>query len=434
MNSKPLMVERTEPSSPVPTDLPALLDRLYYRYPSFLIDAVTDHEPGVRLTAIKNVTVNEEFFQGHFPGSPLMPGVLMIEALTQAAAVLILERIGISDTTRVFLQGVDNAKFRRQVVPGDRLHLDIKILQIDSQSASVRTRAFVDKYTVAEADLLLAIETGITYIDEKAIVDPAAQIGSGTRIGPYVTVGPNVKIGIRCQIGASTVIDGLTEIGDETIVYPMVSIGLAPQDLKYKGGPTRLTIGRQNTFREFTTINRGTEAGGGHTRIGDNNLFMANVHVAHDCEIGNNVILGNGATLGGHVSVGDFSTVSAYSGVHQFCRIGRHAFVGGYSVVTKDALPFAKSVGNRSRIYGLNTVGLVRRGFSGNTIAQLKLAFRYLLMSKLNTARALEAIQGDVTLTDPEVHYLVKFIKSSSRGVILKRPLRGQVEEMLLDD
>ena len=434
MNSKSLMVERTEQSSPVPVDLPALLDRLYYRYPSFLIDAVTDHEPGVSLTAIKNVTINEEFFQGHFPGSPLMPGVLMIEALTQAAAVLVLERMGMSDTTRVFLQGVDNAKFRRQVVPGDRLHLNIQILQVDSQSASVRAQAFVDKYPVAEADLLLAIETGAASIDEKAIVDPAAQIGSGTTIGPYAIVGPNVKIGVRCQIGASTVIDGFTEIGDETIVYPMASIGLAPQDLKYKGGPTRLTIGRQNTFREFTTINRGTEGGGGHTRIGNNNLFMANVHVAHDCEVGNNVILGNGATLGGHVSVGDFSTVSAYSGVHQFCRIGRHAFVGGYSVVTKDALPFAKSVGNRSRIYGLNTIGLVRRGFSEKTIAQLKLAFRYLLMSKLNTARALAAIQRDVTLTDREVHYLVKFIKSSSRGVILKRPLRGQMEEMLLDD
>ncbi len=434
MNSKPLMVKRTEQSSPVPVDLAVLLDRLYYRYPSFLIDAVTDHEPGVRLTAIKNVTVNEEFFQGHFPGSPLMPGVLMIEALTQASAVLVLEKMGTLDTTRIFLQGVDNAKFRRQVVPGDRLHLDVQILKIDSQAASVRAQAFVDEYPVAEADLLLAIETGVAYIDKKAIVDPAAQIGSGTTVGPYAIIGPNVKIGARCQIGASAVIDGLTQIGDETIVYPMASIGLAPQDLKYKGGLTRLTIGRQNTFREFTTVNRGTEGGGGHTRIGDNNLFMANVHIAHDCEVGNNVILGNGATLGGHVSVGDFSTVSAYSGVHQFCRIGRHAFVGGYSVVTKDALPFAKSVGNRSRIYGLNTIGLVRRGFSEKTIAQLKLAFRYLLMSKLNTARALAAIQRDVTLTDPEVHYLVKFIKSSSRGVILKRPLRGQIEEMLLDD
>ena len=434
MNSKPLMVKRTEQSSPAPVDLSVLLDRLYYRHPSFLIDAVTDHEPGVRLTAIKNVTVNEEFFQGHFPGSPLMPGVLMIEALTQASAILVLEQIGMLDTTRIFLQGVDNAKFRRQVVPGDRLHLNVQILKGDSQSVSVRAQAFVDEYPVAEADLLLAIETGAAYIDEKAIVDPAAQIGSGTTIGPYAIIGPNVKIGARCQIGASAVIDGLTEIGDETIVYPMASIGLAPQDLKYQGGLTRLTIGRQNTFREFTTVNRGTEGGGGHTQIGDNNLFMANVHIAHDCEVGNNVILGNGATLGGHVSVGDFSTVSAYSGVHQFCRIGRHAFVGGYSVVTKDALPFAKSVGNRSRIYGLNTIGLIRRGFSEKTIAQLKLAFRYLLMSKLNTARALTAIQRDVALTDPEVHYLVKFIKSSSRGVILKRPLRGQVEEMLLDD
>ena len=212
MSQKSLMVESSGPSSPVPIDLSALLDRLYYRYPSFLIDAVTDHEPGVRLTAIKNVTVNEEFFQGHFPGSPLMPGVLMIEALTQASAVLVLDRIGMSDTTRVFLQGVDNAKFRRQVVPGDRLHLDIRILKVDSQLASVRTQAFVDEQPVAEADLLLEIKTGAAYIDEKAIVDPAAQIGAGSTIGPYAKIGPNVRIGSRCQIGASAVIDGLTEI------------------------------------------------------------------------------------------------------------------------------------------------------------------------------------------------------------------------------
>ena len=185
------------------------------------------------------------------------------------------------------------------------------------------------------------------------------------------------------------VIDGWTEIGDDTHIFPMASIGLAPQDLKYKGERTRLTIGRGNTFREFVTINRGTQGGGGHTSIGDGNLFMAYVHVAHDCHIGNSIIFANGATLGGHVTVEDYATISAYSGVHQFCRVGRHAYVGGYSVVTKDALPFGKSVGNRARIYGLNSIGLARRGFTPDTISQLKRAYRYLLTSKLNTTRAL---------------------------------------------
>jgi len=419
--------------SSVSIDLPSLLDRLYYRYPSFLIDAVAEHEPGNRLVAVKNVTVNEEFFQGHFPGSPLMPGVLMIEALTQVAAVLLLDRSEAPATARVWLRGVDNAKFRRQVVPGDRLRLEVRLGRIRSRLAKAHATAFADDQPVAEADLLLAVELGAAYVDPTAIVHPAAHIGAGTTIGPYCTIGPEVVIGERCRIGASVVIDGWTEIGDDTRVYPMASIGLAPQDLKYKGERTRLIIGRENTFREFVTINRGTLGGGGHTTIGDRNLFMAYVHVAHDCHIGNSTIFANGATLGGHVAVDDFATVSAYSGVHQFCRVGRHAYVGGYSVVTKDALPFGKSVGNRARNYGLNTIGIARRGFTADTINQLKRAYRYLLQSKLNASHALVKIEEDPTLTSPEVRYLVQFIRSSRRGVILRRPIR-RAEDFVADE
>ena len=414
-------------------DLPALLDRVYYRYPSFLIDIVAEHEPGVRMVAVKNVTVNEEFFQGHFPGSPLMPGVLMIEALTQVAAVLILDRADAPPTARVWLRGVDNAKFRRQVVPGDRLRLEVTLGRSRSRLAKARATAYVADQPVAEADLLLAMDPGAAYVDPTAKIHPAARVGEGTTIGPHCTIGSEVVIGRRCRIGASVVIDGWTEIGDDTQVFPMASIGLAPQDLKYKGERTRLTIGRGNTFREFVTINRGTLGGGGHTRIGDHNLFMAYVHVAHDCHIGDFTIFGNGATLGGHVDVEDFATVSAYSGVHQFCRVGKHAYVGGYSVVTKDALPFGKSVGNRARIYGLNTIGVARRGFTPDTIAQLKRAFRYLLQSRLNTSRALAQIEQDPTLSSPEVHYLVEFIRTSKRGVILRRPTR-RAEELVADE
>ena len=414
-------------------DLPALLDRVFYRYPSFLIDTVAEHEPGVRLVAVKNVTVNEEFFQGHFPGSPLMPGVLMIEALTQVAGVLLLERSGVPATARVWLRGVDNAKFRRQVVPGDRLRLEVALGRTRSRLARARAKAFVDDQAVAEADLLLAVDPGAAYIDPSAQVHPSARVGAGTTIGPFCQVGPEVVIGARCQIGASVVIDGWTEIGDDTRIYPMASIGLAPQDLKYKGERTRLAIGRGNTFREFVTIHRGTLGGGGETTIGDRNLFMAYAHVAHDCHIGNDTIFANGATLAGHVTVEDFATISAYSGVHQFCRVGRHAYVGGYTVITKDALPFGKSVGNRARMYGLNTIGLARRGFTADTISQLKRAYRYLLQSKLNTSRALVQIERDPGLTSPEVRYLVDFIRTSRRGVILRRPSR-RAEELVADE
>ena len=421
-------------SVPFTLDVPALLDRVYYRYPSFLIDSISEHEPGSRLVGVKNVTVNEEFFQGHFPRQPLMPAVLMIEALTQAAGLLLLERTGASATTRVWLRGVDNAKFRRQVVPGDRLILDVRLGRQRSTLARARATAFVGDQMVAEADLLLAMDPGAAYIDPAAVVDPGARIGAGTTVGPFCSIGPEVVIGKRCRIGASVVIDGWTEIGDDTIIFPMGSIGLAPQDLKYKGERTRLTIGSGNTFREFVTINRGTQGGGGHTVIGDRNLFMAYVHVAHDCKIGNDTIFANAATLAGHVSVGDYATIGAYSGVHQFCHVGRHAYIGGYSVVTKDALPFARSVGNRARIYGLNTIGLTRRRFTADTVSQLKRAYRYLLQSKLNTSRALAQIENDPTLSSPEVQYLVDFIRNSERGVILRRPSRRAVEELVADE
>jgi UDP-N-acetylglucosamine acyltransferase len=281
---------------------------------------------------------------------------------------------------------------------------------------------------VAEAELVTAIvaetangtRAGVT-LDPTAIVHPGARIGPGSVIGPHAIIGEHVVLGRDCRVGASSVIDGWTEIGDGNEVFPFASIGLIPQDLKFKGEKTRLVIGHRNVFREFVTIHRGTAGGGGQTTIGDDNLFMAYAHVAHDCHIGDHTIFGNAATLGGHVTVEDYAAISAYSGVHQFCRVGRYAFIGGYSVVTKDALPFAKSVGNRARVYGLNTIGLIRRGISEERVAQLKRAYRYLLQSKLNTTQALLQIEQDPALACEEVAYLVAFIRTTKRGVILRR-------------
>ena len=415
-------------------DLPAALSRVSYRYPVILVDAVTTHEPGTRLVAFKNVTVNEEYFQGHFPNSPLMPGVLMIEALTQAAGILVLGRPDAPPNSRASLRGVNNAKFRRQVVPGDRMRLEVTLGPVRSRLAKARAAAYVDDQVVAEAELLLAIEPGPAFIDPTAQVHPSARIGEGTSIGPNSTIGPDVRIGANCRIGASVVVDGWTDIGDETQVFPMASIGMAPQDLKYRGERTRLVIGKGNIFREFVTINRGTMGGGGETSIGDHNLFMAYVHVAHDCHVGSETIFGPHATLGGHVDVEDFANISAGSAVHQFCRVGKYGFIGGYSVVTKDALPFARTIGSRpARIFGVNTIGLSRRGFSADTISQLKQAYRYLIQSKLNTTRALARIDQDPVLSSPEVRYLVDFIRSSRRGVILRRPAR-RTEELVADE
>jgi len=408
----------------VHTDIPTLVDRLCYRYPAVLVDSIVEHDAGRRLVAVKNVTVSEDFFQGHFPGAPLLPAVLMLESWSQVAAILLLQRDG-PPNARVSLRGVNNAKFRRQVVPGDRLRLELSLCKRRGPAARAKAAAYVGDQIVAEAELLLGITPDRTAIDPSAIVHPKAQIGPGTTIGPQASIGQGVVIGANCRIGASAVIDGWTTMGDDNEVYPFASIGQVPQDLKFKGEETQLTIGDRNIFREFVTIHRGTRGGGGVTSIGDRNVFMAYVHVAHDCHVGNDTIFGNMATLGGHVAVEDFANIAAGSGVHQFCRVGRHAFIGGYSVVTKDALPYARTVGSRpARIFGVNTIGLMRRGVSNDVVAKLKRTFRYLLQSKLNTTRALRQIEQDASLACAEVGYLVEFIRSSQRGVILRRASR----------
>ena len=254
-------------------------------------------------------------------------------------------------------------------------------------------------------------------IHSSAIVSPRARVGRDCFIGPYVTIGDDVELGNQVRIDSHCVIDGRTTIGDETHIYPFVSIGLPPQDLKFAGEQTDTFIGRKNVIREFVTIHRGTKGGGGRTQIGDDCFLMAQAHVAHDCLIGNHVIMANAATLAGHVTVHDRANIGAYSGVHQFCRIGREAYVGGYSVVVKDALPFALTVGNHAKCYGLNKVGARRRGYSRETIDALHHAFHLLLSAKLNTSQAIEHIRAEITAV-PEVDELVSFIESSNRGVV----------------
>ncbi|HNQ15102.1 MAG TPA: acyl-ACP--UDP-N-acetylglucosamine O-acyltransferase [Pyrinomonadaceae bacterium] len=254
-------------------------------------------------------------------------------------------------------------------------------------------------------------------IHPTAIIADGAVIGEDCHIGPFCTIGAEVTLGSGVHLESHVVIDGMTSIGDETRAFPFVSIGHAPQDLKYKGEPTATRIGKRNHIREFVTIHRGTAGGGGLTQIGDDNLLMAQVHVAHDCTIGNEVIMANAATLAGHVEIADRANVGAYSGVHQFCRVGREAFVGGYSVVVKDALPFAISQGNHAKCYGMNRIGMKRRGYSKETIEKLHRAYHLLLSSKLNTTQAVERIRDEIT-DCAEVDYLVEFIETSTRGVV----------------
>ena len=254
-------------------------------------------------------------------------------------------------------------------------------------------------------------------IHETAIVSSSARVGNDCYIGPFCTIGDEVTIGDGVRLDSHVVVDGRTSIGSGTRVYPFVSIGLAPQDLKYGGEPTAVEIGERNHIREFVTIHRGTAGGGGTTRIGNENLLMAQAHVAHDCQLGSNIIMANAATLAGHVEIADRASVGAYSGVHQFCRVGYEAFVGGYSVVVKDAPPFAIIQGNHAKCYGLNRIGLKRRGYSKETIEKLNHAYHLYLSAKLNTTQAIERMRAEIT-DCKEVDMLVDFIESSKRGVV----------------
>lgn len=256
-----------------------------------------------------------------------------------------------------------------------------------------------------------------SFIHDSAIIAGGSQVGADCHIGPFCTVGSGVTLGDRVKLDSHVVVDGKTSIGDDTHVFPFVSIGLAPQDLKYGGEPSATEIGKRNQIREFVTIHRGTVGGGGLTKIGDDNLLMAQAHVAHDCKLGNEVIMANAATLAGHVEIADKASVGAYSGVHQYCRIGYEAFVGGYSVVVKDAMPFAIIQGNHAKCYGLNRLGVKRRGYSKEVVEKLNHAFHLLLSAKLNTSQAVEKIREEITGCE-EVDLLTAFIESSKRGVV----------------
>jgi UDP-N-acetylglucosamine acyltransferase len=253
-------------------------------------------------------------------------------------------------------------------------------------------------------------------IDSTSIVHPGAHLGERVRIGPYSIVGEGVTIGDDCQLDSHVVIEGPTTIGNSNRFFPFCVIGVQPQDLKYHGEETHLFIGSNNQFREYVNVHRGTTGGGGWTRVGNHNFLMVGVHVAHDCILGNHIIMANAATLAGHVTIEDHATIGAYSGVHQFCRVGAHGYVGGYTVITKDVLPYSKTVSDRNtQAFGVNTIGLERKGFTEDQIRNIKSAFRLLLQSKLNTSQALEAIRQQPAA--PEIDLLLSFIETSSRGI-----------------
>ena len=267
-----------------------------------------------------------------------------------------------------------------------------------------------------------------TAVHPSAVIAPGAELDHGVRVGPYAVIGRQVRIGRDSSIGPHSVIEGRTTLGCENQIFQFASVGAIPQDKKYQGEDSRLTIGDRNTIREFATLNTGTTGGGLVTRIGNDNLFMVYSHVGHDCQIGNNVILANCATLAGHVLLEDYVGVGGLAAIHQFTRVGESAYLGGGAMVSLDVPPYCVAQGDRARLFGLNLIGLKRRGFGEEQLNALKKAYRTLFAEGLTLKEAADRTRQEQVLS-PEVVHLTEFIASSQRGICRPRRNAGQEGE-----
>ena len=362
----------------------------------------------MRGVATKLVSANEPYFAGHFPGVPVVPGVLLCEALAQLGAAVA------ADEGPVALRGVQRARFRRPVVPGDALRLEVSALESGPLWRFRGVVALADA-VVAEVEFGLGAAAG-PQIHPSAIVSPRAELAAGVRIDPFAVVGPDVRIGADTWVGAHAVVTGRTVVGARNRIFPFASVGSTPQDLKYRGEPSVLTIGDANIVREYVSLNPGTEGGGMETRVGSGCLLMVSSHVAHDCRLGDSVILANGVALAGHVTVESHAIVGGLGGVHQFVRLGESSLSAAGAMVSKDVPPFCTVAGDRARLFGLNVVGLRRRGFSATTIRALRRAYRLLFLGAGSRRSHLAQVRAELGAV-PEVEQLVEFVASSQRGI-----------------
>ena len=419
-------------------DIGRIMHAIPHRYPMLLIDRMVDVVPHISAVGVKNVSANEPFFQGHFPGHPVMPGVLIIESMAQTAAVLVVESLGLESAGKVvYFMTIEGAKFRRPVVPGDQLRIHVTRERRRGNVWKFSGIARVDGVSVAEAtysamimdhapgpaiDPVPTCETAGPAVHPTALVAPGARLASDVQVGPWCIVGPDVVLEQGVRLISHVVVEGDTTIGAHAVVYPFCTVGMAPQDLKYRGEPTRTVIGARTQLREHCTVHRGTVTGSGVTRVGADCLLMAVVHVAHDCELGDGVIVANNVVMGGHVSIGAGAVIGGATALHQFVRIGRAAMVGGASGVEADVIPFGTVLGNRARLTGLNVVGLKRRGVDRAGLHRLRLAFRLLFTGEDEGgrvfARRLEEARG--MADDPLVEELLTFIDAPSRRGLVR--------------
>jgi UDP-N-acetylglucosamine acyltransferase len=416
-------------------DIKDILKTLPHRYPFLLVDRVLEYEEGKRAVAIKNVTINEPFFQGHFPDQPVMPGVLIVESIAQVGAVLALRQPS-SLGKIVFFAGIDNLRFRRPVLPGDQLKIEVEVLWFKRGLGKMKGMASVEGDVAAEGEFTFSLVdqggSGVQ-VHPTATIHPTAELGKGVQIGPYVVIGPEVTVGDRTVIGPHTQISRWTRIGKDNVIHHGVSIGAAPQDIRYKGEKGEIIIGDKNTIREFVTIH--LPAGEGkQTTIGNDNFIMVHAHIPHNCRIGNQVVIGGYAGLAGHTVIEDQATIGGMAGVHQFVRIGRLSMIGAQSKIVQDIPPFMLAEGNPAEVRGVNSIGLQRRGISQEAIAEIKKAFKLIYEARQSTEKMVEELKKRLRPLE-EINQLIVFLeKESKRGISKKVSLEEVEEELIFPD
>jgi UDP-N-acetylglucosamine acyltransferase len=401
-------------------DIKEILKIVPHRFPFLLIDKIVEIEEGKRAVAVKNVTMNEPFFQGHFPDHPIMPGVLIVEALAQVGVVMAL-RMPQAEGKLVYFAGIDEVRFRRPVIPGDQLRLEVETIWVRGALGKMKGKATVNGEVAAEGEFMFSLaerESGVGKIHPTATVSKSAAIGQNVEIGPYSVIGAEVKIDDGTKIGAHCAIIGWTTIGKENALHNGVTIGLPPQDVKYKGGKGEIVIGDKNLIREFVTIH--LPSSGGKTIIGNDNFIMVHAHIPHNCKIGNQVVVGGYVGLAGYTEIEDQVTIGGLAGIHQFVRIGRLAMIGAQSKVTQDIPPFMLVEGNPAQVRGINSIGLQRRGISIEAQSEIKKAFKLIYESGRNTEEAAKDIRKRLRPL-PEIEQLASFLEEESRRGIGKK-------------
>ena len=389
------------------------------QYPFLFIDKVIDLESKKSIVGIKNITINEPFFQGHVPGNPIVPGSIILEAMSQTSSLLFLTDPEYSGRFASFAS-IEQVSFIKDVIPGDQLRLEMEVKKVQDTSITMQGRALVEGKMVCEGLLSFSLAAKPTkpQIHPTASVHSSAIIGKDVSIGPYTQIGENVVIGDRTVIESNITIEKWTKIGEDCHIHFGTMIGSEAQDMGYKGEKSWVVIGDRNVIREYVTINRATGANN-VTEIGNDNLLLTHVHVAHNCKIGNHVTIVNTTNLAGYVSIDDYTTIGGMCGIHQFTRIGKFCMIGGYTRLVQDLPHFMLSEGNPALVRGLNVIGLRRNGFSKEAIQEVKECHKLFYRSHKNSSQALSEIQNH-TFKTKEAKEFIDFISTDSKRGILK--------------